>query len=580
VKSKFALFITSLLLVGCFKKASTNNSAKEVVSETSPTSNTNTDGTRYSDPIIIDVSDGVDSGDPLEQYAWHLNNTGQSTFSDNGGVSGIDLNRGTITASGTGVLIAVSDNGIEKGHEDLSSNFSLAFSKNYSLSTANWLGDPTPGTSAHGTAVSGIIAAKKGNGLGSRGVAANAIIAGFKYVGVSVNTSMQVDQANGNYDIFNYSYGGYSCIFDHSSSTYISQLEYGVKNLRFGKGAIYVKAAGNEYYSHASDCNDSIGQDENIYYFGNANLEEVHSYPWMIVTGAVNASGISASYSTPGSSVWISGLGGEFGTTTPAILTTDLSGCDEGYSKTSNDKNEFEDGSSLNPNCDYTSTMNGTSAATPTVSGVVAILLQVNPDLTWRDIKYILAKTARKVDPTRINMGHPAGFNLAGHVYDEGWITNTAGFNFHNWYGFGLVDITGAVNLATSYTSTFGAFTESNTNSSSNLNLSIPDNSSTGVENTVNVSSNLTIEAIQIKLDVTHPYVGDLGVKITAPSGKTSTIMNINSGVQVANISNEVLLTNAFYGESASGNWKIKIVDGYTDDIGTLNKWSIKVFGH
>lgn len=516
--------------------------------------------------------------DPLAAQAWHLNNTGQKTYSKNAGTPGVDINLGSTQVTGSGVLVAVSDTGVEKEHPDLSPNLSIAFSKNYGLA-APYYGDPAPGDSAHGTAVSGIIAAAKNNGQGSYGIASNAILAGFRYIGPSYSLSKQVDQANGNYDIFNYSYGGYSCYFDYSPSAYISQLEYGVKNLRGGLGAIYVKAAGNEFISYQSDCDSSLSEEDG-YYFGNANLEEVHSYPWTIVTAAINASGISSSYSTPGSSLWISAPGGEFGLNYPAILTTDLMGCNKGYASTSNTRNDFEDGSSENQNCDYTSTMNGTSSATPMVSGVVALLLQANPNLSWRDVKHILAKTARKVDPTRGTTSHPAGYNLTAHTYQLGWITNAAGYNFHNWYGFGSVDVSAAVAMALNYNVDLGTFKTLTIDSASNLNRSIPDNSAAGVTHSISVSQNLVIEAVQIKLNVTHSYIGDLGVEITSPSGTKSILMNINSGVGVSNIDDEILLTNAFYGENMSGIWSLKIIDGQAEDTGKLNKWSLKVFGH
>ncbi len=518
--------------------------------------------------------------DPLLVHAWHINNTAQSAFSANGGIAGFDTNFGSTTLTGSGVLVAVSDNGVEKEQEDLASNFNLAFSKNYASANANWYADPVPDGEAHGTAVSGIIAASAGNGIGSRGIASNASIAGFKYVGLPINQSMQVDQANGNYDIFNYSYGGYSCYFDRSSTTYISQLEYGAKNLRAGLGAIYVKAAGNEYASYNSDCDSSIESADDTYYLGNATLEQVHSYPWMIVVGAFNANGVSSSYSTPGSSLWISAPGGEYGQNYPAIITTDLSGCDQGYSKSTSTRNAFEAGSSDNVNCNYTSTMNGTSSATPATSGAIALLLEANPALTWRDIKYILAKTAEKIDPTRNNMNHPGGRNLAGHIYEPGWITNAAGYHFHNWYGFGAVDITAATAMASGFSSSLGSFKEASVNSASVLNLGIPDNTASGVEHSLSFPSNYIIEAVQIKLNVTHPFVGDLGVELTSPAGTKSRLMLINSGILVSDINDEVLLTNAFYGETSAGSWKLKIVDGATDDIGSLNNWTLKVYGH
>ena len=43
--------------------------------------------------------------------------------------------------------------------------------------------------------------------------------------------------------------------------------------------------------------------------------------------------------------------------------------------------------------------MNGTSTSVPLVAGGVALLLETEPGLTWRDVKHILAKTARRIDP-------------------------------------------------------------------------------------------------------------------------------------------------------------------------------------
>ena len=73
------------------------------------------------------------------------------------------------------------------------------------------------------------------------------------------------------------------------------------------------------------------------------------------------------------------------------------------------------------------------------VSGVVALMLEKNPLLTWRDVKHLLASTARQIDVNR-----PA-IMLNEAVVEPGWITNAAGFTFHNSYGFGAVDAKSAV---------------------------------------------------------------------------------------------------------------------------------------
>jgi hypothetical protein len=571
------LFFCAFALLSC--KQSTNTTTKTVVEDNTNSDSSGNIAPPLTPPVVNNPPVTTPVVDPLLAHTWHLGNTGQQSFSNSAGTAGADINQTDFTASGSGVLVAVSDSGVEGTHEDLSGNFSLQFSKNYYLSSAPWSGEPTVSDSAHGTAVAGIIAASGNNGLGSRGIAYSSTLAGLKYIGAPYSINKVVDQANGVFDVFNYSYGGYSCHFESAPQLLINQLKYGTETLRSGKGAIYVKAAGNEYVARISDCFPSISDQDNKYYFGNANLEEDHSYPYYIVVGALNAKGQSSSYSTPGSSLWISAPGGEFGTTSPAIVTTDLSTCDKGYSKSTSTKNDFEDGHALNQNCNYTSTMNGTSAATPMISAAAAVLLSVNPSLSWRDVKHILATTAKKTDPDGGPYGHPAGYNLSGHTYQQGWVQNAAGYNFHNWYGFGALDLERAMQMARGYTSSLGTFVES-TVESIDINFPIPDQSASGTNHQLNFTGSLTVESVQITVNINHSYIGDLGIELTSPSGTVSKLLNINSGLTQTNISGEVLLSNAFYGEPANGNWRIKVIDGLSDDVGTLVNWKLKIYGH
>ena len=106
----------------------------------------------------------------------------------------------------------------------------------------------------------------------------------------------------------------------------------------------------------------------------------------------------------------------------------------------------------LAPNCQYTAMMNGTSAATPNVSGVVAMMLEANPKLSVRDTKYILAKTAKHVDPTFAGVSSNAIVPGSTVVLEQGWVKNAAGYAFSNRYGFGAVDAA-AIAAAKSYSS-------------------------------------------------------------------------------------------------------------------------------
>ena len=104
----------------------------------------------------------------------------------------------------------------------------------------------------------------------------------------------------------------------------------------------------------------------------------------------------------------------------------------------------FSEQLNLNPDCNYNSHFNGTSAAAPTVSGVVALMLEANPDLTWRDVKHILVNTSAKIDATRST--------TVDGVTQYSWVQNAAGHEHHNWYGFGKVDASAAVNVAKDFT--------------------------------------------------------------------------------------------------------------------------------
>ena len=130
--------------------------------------------------------------------------------------------------------------------------------------------------------------------------------------------------------------------------------------------------------------------------------------------------------------------------------------------------NDFNGDNSENSRCNYHSTFNGTSSAAPTVSGVVALMLEANSDLTWRDVKHILATTADQVGSDT-----DYSYTYQGLVQYE-WETNAAGYKFHNWYGFGKVDAAEAVSVASSYTANSrGTFASSGIKASGIINSSI-----------------------------------------------------------------------------------------------------------
>ncbi len=536
--------------------------------------------------IINKQFDLAVNGDPLRTQMWALNNTGQKSFANSSGVVGVDINafeawnRGI---KGSGIKVAVSDSGVEINHDDLFQNSLSGEHRDYSLNSP-YLGSPVA-TSFHGTAVTGIIAAKGWNNIGLTGVAPEAKFAGFQFLDSPQSSSVLVHQASGDFDIFNYSYGDTLYYDTLSDSTYIAHLRYSTQTL----SKVFVKAAGNEHLlSQGSLCAPH-----------NANLPYENESPFIIVVGSVNADGVKSTFSNTGSNLWVSAPGGEYGISQPAIISTDLPTCLKGKSKAqSTIYNSFEYGHSLNQECHYTSTMNATSAATPHVSGVIALMLEANPSLKMRDVKHILASTSTRVNSTHTNnyfgVNHPSNvlsgcssLNLAGHDYELGWVKNDADYWYNNFYGFGMVDADAAVAAAVAYGANLPALIELNPNLNSGTyrsvsGNSIPDFNGAGVTDTLTVAANHTIESVQIKVRIEHPASGEVGFELISPDGTRSVILNINNSLLFDDDEdlNVVLTTHAFYGENSAGNWTLKAFDGKSGNTGTLTEWYINILGH
>lgn len=592
--------------------------------------------------------------DPLYEFQWHLNNTGQDVGEDSdyplatyfdinadgnedpGEEIDIDIDAAEAHDAGwtgAGVRVVVSDSGTDYTHPDLSANQLAGEHRNYSfVDPARWDVDAEAypsGNEGHGTAVAGIISAEGWNGVGVRGVAPDAQYSAFKFL-LSSSASdhdasllaKELHQLDGDFDIFNFSYGYSGCFFQGNefydsidgnatgtdevyNDTILAAVEAGAvtPKPRTGVGAVYVQSAGNSYVeeSTAGDC------------YGNTNSHGSLATRHKVVVGAISGDGNVSSYSSPGASIWVAGIGGEGQRGqeyVPAIYTTDIGDCSSGFSfrnfifKFSNPFNYAYDRTN-NPLCEYTNIMNGTSSAAPMVSGVVALMLEVNPALTWRDVKYILAITANQVDyfPSSVawvaenNLSHPNGNDYSPWVYDEKWIfngttyTNGAGYPFSNWYGFGLVNAFDALSMAATHTNLPAEVSASET--SATLNTIIPNTFvySSGLNSTITdtltEATNITIESIRVRIRTNHTRPGDLGISLTGPNGThKSHLLLVDSNIQNEYGETEyTLVTNAFFEESSAGAWTIEIFDGnsVTDGVttgsGDLVSWDISFYG-
>lgn len=557
---------------------------------------------RAQDVVLVGVSNGLQSanvtvtitfkGDPLIESQWHLQNVGASAFASVLPISGNDMNvAGAWIAgyTGKGIKVAVVDSGLEIGHEDLAPNVDAAKSFNFLTGT----NDPTPSVSGfdHGTAVAGIIGSAAFNGKGGRGVAYEATLRGYNLLAGGAASLTNFGNALGlapyssDVDIFNESFGSSSTQLPPQVNSY-NAINANALNLRGGKGAILVQSAGNSFSkfgNFASVCTQAKAYGVSC---GSTSSDTRRDGTLPIVVGALAADGTKSSYSNAGSSLWVAAPGGEFGNNSsfvpgatgtaiePAIITSSRSGCGN-YSNRAN----ALDALGANPlatQCQYTATMNGTSSAAPNLSGVIALMLHANSNLSYRDVKYILAKTAKKTDPTRTGVTTNTLISGANVTLDQGWVRNAAGYWFSNWYGFGAVDATAAVNAAKNYTDYLPSMQTINVNNNFLSTENVPQYSTAGSTLTFNVNPSFsTVEHAMVILNMNDsPGLACNQIELISPSGTKSILMHAlngysNNGVPQQSITNSRILSNAFYGETAGGTWRLKFYDFCPTSIGS-----------
>ncbi|EFL35666.1 peptidase S8 and S53, partial [Streptomyces viridochromogenes DSM 40736] len=256
---------------------------------------------------------------------------------------------------------------------------------------------------------------------------------------------------------------------------------------------------------------------------GNENQNVSNSSPAncnnVISVAATNRAGSRASYSNYGSLVDISAPGGETRTSTAGgILSTLNSG-----TKT--------------PSSENYAYYQGTSMATPHVAGLAALVKSANSALTPAQIESAIKTNARALPGT-----------CSGGC------------------GAGLADAAKTVQAVKGGTSTGTTF-------SSTTAVAIPDNGA-AVESPISVTgrSGNAPSALQVGVDITHTYRGDLVIDLVAPDGSAYRLKSAAS--DSADDVKTTYTVNAS-SESANGTWKLRVQDTAAQDTGTLNSWKL-----
>ena len=521
--------------------------------------------------------------DPYVQLQWHLKNTGQR-LREPGGVDitatpRIDINVESVwnypepnSASydrGQGVVIGIVDDGLQWNHPDLQANVIRDLQWDWIQSD----NDPSPYyyNDAHGTACAGVAAARGNNRLGVSGVAPEASLVGMRLISVYDHVT-DLDEAEAmawksdQIDIKSNSWGypsvvdgsisdPYDPVVDDPDGEYYlrkndelanAAIKHAIAHGRGGKGTIFTFAAGNSFYYTTYDVTDPDKPIIQVSESGaRVEFADYQGSMYTIAVGAIDSSGKKSWYSQIGSALVVSApSNGEIG-----IMTTDVTGY-YGYVT----HGGHWDGTDIRGSGDYSKTFGGTSSACPTVSGVIALMLQKNPDLGWRDVQEILIRSANNT------------FDAAG------WETNGAGIKFNYDYGAGMVDAAAAVEMAEGWTNLVAqthsvavVASEDDINPGSTMSRTFP------------ITGALRVEHVLLKLSTPDVKKGDLKITLTSPSGMESIFCEPHDD-DVNELEEWTFMSVRHWGEDSDGTWTLTI-ENTGGDTGTLTDTELIIYG-
>jgi subtilisin-like proprotein convertase family protein len=105
--------------------------------------------------------------------------------------------------------------------------------------------------------------------------------------------------------------------------------------------------------------------------------------------------------------------------------------------------------------------------------------------------------------------------------------------------------------------------------------IDIPDNYSSGITSEIPLSNAGTVASLEVEVNVTHTYIGDLRIKLECPSG-TAAILHDRTGGS-ANDIHQTYQVTACTGQAMAGTWKLTVSDHYSRDTGTLDDWTLRI---
>jgi len=471
--------------------------------------------TDYIDPNAV-FENLVNLQDPRFPIMWYLNRGNR-----------LDMNvqeAWAMGVTGKGIVITILDDGIEKNNPDLVANYDPQASWDVNQNDD----DPTPrydmvNSNRHGTRCAGEVSATANNSLCGVGVAYDSRIGGVRMLDGDVTDAVEARSLslnNQHIDIYSASWGpdDDGKTVDGPGQLASRAFIQGVAGGRGGKGSIFVWASGNGGRDH-DNCNCD-GYTNSIWTLSVSSATENGLIPWY-----------SEACSSTMASTYSSGSSGE-----RKVITTDLhNGC--------------------------TSSHTGTSASAPMAAGVVALVLEANPSLTWRDVQHITVMNS-----------HVANLKATD------WRVNAVGRNYSHSFGYGIMDTSAMVRTAQMWRNV-GPAQASNVNADISP-VTIPAQSSRTATMEVTEHGQVNfLEHVQAHVTLTSTRRGDVQMYLTSPGGtKSQLLAKRPHDSSRAGFNDWPFLTVFCWGEQPAGNWQLEIQNEGRYQV-ELRKWSMTFHG-
>ncbi|KAG8411644.1 pheromone processing endoprotease, variant 2 [Metarhizium acridum] len=418
------------------------------------------------------IMDTLSIKDPIFTAQWHLFNSVEVGNDVN--VTGVWMEGVT----GKNATVAIVDDGLDMHSEDLRENYFAEGS--YDFNDHDPEPAPVLSDDHHGTRCAGEVAAVRNDVCGI-GVAYESKVAGIRILSAVISDEDEAEALmyrNDKNQIYSCSWGPSDDGRTMEAPSVLIRRAM-LKSIQEGRnklGSIFVFASGNGAKSG-----------------DNCNFDGYTNSIFSITVGAVSRDNQQTYYSEPCSAQLAVTYSSGGSASDGFIHTTDV-----GANK-------------------CTDRHGGTSAAAPLAAGIFALVLEVNPELSWRDMQYLVMDTAKP-------------FSAPGVVWNETGI----GKQFSHAFGYGKIDTYDLVQKAKTWNKVkpqawfFSPRLE--------VEEAIPEGPS-GVSANFTVTKDMLKEAnlgrlehVTIFMNVNHTRRGDISVDLISPSNMVSQIATTRSG--------------------------------------------------